>query len=126
MVHRGQVRRSQGVKALLSLAFVALAAAATFGSATNSFTTADVVGISSLALAVNALLLGVTIWLVRSRAIANAIIAGTTLGGLLTMHVVHTDAFGAGVRPCCCRALPTSRCSSACTPLTTGRGWALR
>ena len=90
----GQLRRSKGGKVLLSLALVALAWAATFGSATHSFSTTDVVGISSLALAVNALLLSVTAWLVRSRPKANAIIAGTTLAGLLTMHVVHTGVYG--------------------------------
>ena len=70
---------------------VALAFAATYGAATHSFATTDLVGISTLALAVNVLLLAATTWLVRSRVIANAVMAGIVLTGLLTMHVVHTD-----------------------------------
>ena len=84
-------------KAGFSLALVALASAMTYNSARHLFSTADLVEISSLALAVNALLLTATVWLVRSQTIANAIIAGITLAGLLTMHVVHTDIYGAGI-----------------------------
>ena len=84
---------STAVKIALSLLIVTLAFATTYGAATHSFPAADLIGISTLALAVNVILLAATVWLVRSRPIANAIVAGIVLVGLLTMHVVHTDIY---------------------------------
>ena len=84
---------STAVKIALSLLIVTLAFATTYGAATHSFPAADLVGISTLAFAVNVILLATTVWLVRSRLVANAFIAGIVLVGLLTMHVVHTDVY---------------------------------
>ena len=75
----------------------------------------------------NAILLAAGAWLIRSRIIANAVMAGTMLAGLLTMHVIHTDITGDGgiaimIVLCAPRTL---RCSLAYMPLTTipGRAW---
>ena len=84
---------STAVKIALSLLIVTLAFTTTYGAATHSFPAADLIGISTLALAVNVILLATTVWLVRSRLVANAFIAGIVLVGLLTMHVVHTDVY---------------------------------
>ena len=72
---------------------VALAFATTYGADPHSFAAVDLVGIAALALSVNGILLAATAWFVRSRVVANALIAGTVLAGLLTMHVVHTEIY---------------------------------
>ena len=72
---------------------VALAFATTYGADPHSFAAVDLVGIAALALSVNGILLAATAWFVRSRVVANALIAGTVLAALLTMHVVHTEIY---------------------------------
>ena len=90
------LRLKSAVKIVLSLAVVALAFATTYGAATHSFAAADLVGISALALAMNVVLLAAVAWLIRSRIIANAFIAGVVLVGLFTMHIIHTDIYRDG------------------------------
>ena len=87
---------SSSVKIVFSLAVIALAFAATCGAARHSFAALDLVAISALALAVNIILLAAAAWLIRSRIIANAVMAGVVLTGLLTMHVVHMDIYRGG------------------------------
>ena len=84
---------SSAVKIVFSLAVVALAFAMTYSAARHSFAAVDLVGISVLALTVNVILLASAAWFIRPRIIANAVMAGIVIAGLLTMHVVHTDIY---------------------------------
>ena len=84
--------RARIAKVAVSAAVVALAFAEIYDSAPDTFAVNDVLGISFLALVVNSVLLAVALFF-RSRLIANALIAGTVLFGVLTMYVVHTSIY---------------------------------
>lgn len=84
--------RARIAKVAVSAAVVALAFAATYDSAPDTFAANDVLGISFLALVVNSVVLAVALFF-RSRLIANALAAGTVLFGVLTMYVVHTSIY---------------------------------
>lgn len=84
--------RSSLVKIAFGAATIALAFAATYGSAPTTFAVNDVLGIASLALLANAVLLAPALYS-RRPLIANALCAGTVLAGVLTMYVVHTSVY---------------------------------
>lgn len=90
--------RSSIVKAVFSAVVVALAFVVTYGAAPHAFALHDVLGILSLALVVNAVLLLPTLLFrhFRHQLVVNAVIAGTVLAGALTMYVVHTSLYREG------------------------------
>ena len=92
-------------KFVFATLFVGVAFAATYTSSAAAFSESDLRDILALGGTVNTVLLVATLFLLRSRVVANAVLSLIVLAGAATAYIIHTDLYLTGngavlIAPC--------------------------